>query len=57
MALDWSQLCILTARQSYIRQHGKMAPRQDKVLSVLDSAKPHFLNEVRSYLDERLRNR
>jgi hypothetical protein len=25
MALDWSQLCILPARQSYIRQYGKMA--------------------------------
>jgi hypothetical protein len=29
MALDWSQLRILPARQSYIRQYGKMASITD----------------------------
>jgi hypothetical protein len=57
MALDWSQLCILPARQSYIRQYGKMASGPEKAFCVLDGAPPHFHNEVRSYLDERFRNR
>jgi hypothetical protein len=35
MALDWSQLCILPARQSYIRQYGKMTSGPEKAFSVL----------------------
>jgi hypothetical protein len=35
VALDWSQLCILPARQSYIRQYGKMASGPEKEFSVL----------------------
>jgi hypothetical protein len=34
-AVDWSQLCVLPARQSYIHQYGKMASGQEKVFSVL----------------------
>jgi hypothetical protein len=34
-AVDWSQLCVLPARQSYIRQYGKMVSGQEKVFSVL----------------------
>jgi hypothetical protein len=33
--LDWSQLCILPARQSYIRHYGKMASGPEKAFSVL----------------------
>jgi hypothetical protein len=57
MALDWSHLRILPARQSCILQYGKMASGPKKAFSVLDGVPPHFHNEVRSYLDERLRNR
>jgi hypothetical protein len=32
--LDWSQLCILPAQQSYIRQYGKMASGLEKAFSV-----------------------
>jgi hypothetical protein len=35
LALDWNQLCILPARQSYIRQYGKMASRPEKAFSAL----------------------
>jgi hypothetical protein len=35
MALDWSQLCILPARQSYSRQYGKMASGPEKAFCVL----------------------
>jgi hypothetical protein len=57
MALDWSQLCILSARQSYIRQYGKMASGREEAFYVLCGASPHFHNEVRFYLDKSLRNR
>jgi hypothetical protein len=32
LALNWSQLCIVPARQRYIRQYGKMASRLVKAL-------------------------
>jgi hypothetical protein len=35
MALDWIQLCILPARQSYIRQYGNMTSGPEKAFSVL----------------------
>jgi hypothetical protein len=35
MALHWSQLYILPARQSYILQYGKMASGPEKAFSVL----------------------
>jgi hypothetical protein len=35
MALDWNQLRILPARQSYIRQYGKMASGTEKAFCVL----------------------
>jgi hypothetical protein len=35
MALDWSHLCILPARQSYNSQYGKMASRPEKAFLVL----------------------
>jgi hypothetical protein len=34
LALDWSLLCILPARQSYIRQYGKMASGSEKAFCV-----------------------
>jgi hypothetical protein len=37
MALDLSQLCILSARQSYIRQYGKMASIP---ITILQQVKP-----------------
>jgi hypothetical protein len=56
MALDWSQLCILSTTQCYSRQCGKMASGQEKAFSMLDDAPSHFQNDVRCYLDERLCN-
>jgi hypothetical protein len=37
LALGWSQLCILPARQSYIRQYGKIGPYR---LQILQQLKP-----------------
>jgi hypothetical protein len=35
MSLDWIQLCILPARQSYIRQFSKIASGPKKAFSML----------------------
>jgi hypothetical protein len=44
MALDWSQLCILHARQSYILQYGKISPYR---LQIMQELKP--TNKVKRY--------
>jgi hypothetical protein len=44
LALDLSQLCILPARQSYIRQYGKIRPYR---LQILQQLKP--TDEVKRY--------